>query len=71
MNYDSNVNNMLQVYVDDKLTRYGAYTSWYLHEGVDNRASHLYEILMNEFGRIGWPRIEGLIVRYYTRGPPA
>ncbi len=71
MNYNPNVNNMLRVYIGDKPTRYGAYASWYLEEGEENRVYNLYETLMNEYGHVGWPQVEGMIVRYHTRDPSA
>ncbi len=71
MNYNPNVNNMIRVYIGDKPTRYGAYASWYLEEGEENRVYNLYETLMNEYGLVGWPQVEGMIVRYHTRDPSA
>ncbi len=71
MLYDPNVNNMLRVYVGDKPTQYGAYASWYQQEGEENRLYHLYETLRNEYGAVGWPRVEGNIVRYYNNDPGA
>ncbi len=69
MLYDASINNMLRVYVGDKPTQYGAFEWWYRQEGEENRVYHLYETLMNEYGRVGWPQVQGTIVRYYTQDP--
>jgi len=71
MQYDSTVNNMLRVYVDDKPTNYGAYQHWYNERGNENQLYNLYETLMNEYGHCGWPTVQGTIVRYYRHDPSA
>ena len=69
MLYDHNVNNMLRIYVDDKPTAYGAFSEWYRESNQDNRLYSIYETLRNEYGEVGWPLVEGQIVRYYTSDP--